>query len=79
MTKSFTTLAAALVATVTFGGAALAAGDYYEGASKTPVHSRVDRVQTGSINNNNNADFVRQDVRQTPDHGDYYEGANRPQ
>jgi Protein of unknown function (DUF680). len=78
MTKSLTAaFAAALVASATFGGAALAAGDYYEGISKDAAASRVDRVQTSSVGER--ADFARQDVRQTPDHGDYYEGANRPQ
>ncbi|WP_395517223.1 hypothetical protein [Pseudorhizobium flavum] len=77
MTKSLTsTLAAALIASATFGGAALADGDYYEGASKTTEASRIDRVQTGSIGDR--AGYADQDVRQTPDRGDYYEGANRP-
>jgi hypothetical protein len=77
MTKSITTLAAALIATAAFGGAALAAGDYYEGAAKDAPNSRIDRVQTGSISDR--AEFASQNVRQAPDRGDYYEGANRPQ
>nr|CAD6420587.1 hypothetical protein REQ54_02121 [Rhizobium sp. Q54] len=78
MTKSLTTtLAAALIASATFGGAALAAGDYYEGISKDAATSRIDRVQTNSVGDR--AELASQDVRQAADHGDYYEGANRPQ
>ncbi|MGW9231164.1 hypothetical protein ACWGPT_09880 [Pseudorhizobium sp. NPDC055634] len=78
MTKSLTTtIAAALIASATFGTAALAAGDYYEGASKNAEASRLDRAHTGSIHDR--AGTVHQDVLQTPDNGDYYTGANRPQ
>ncbi len=66
--------AAALIASASFAGVALAEGDYYEGASKAAA---VDHISTGSI------DQVRQptsrDNRQfATDHGDYYTGANRP-
>ena len=79
MTKSLTsTIAAALLASVTFGGAALAAGDYYEGASQNTVrHSQIDRTQTGSIGDRDQR-FTSAPA-QTLDHGDYYEGANRPE
>ena len=79
MTKSLTsTIAAALLASVTFGGAALAAGDYYEGASQNTVrHSQIDRTQTGSIGDRQERTSAA--PTRTLDHGDYYTGANRPQ
>jgi hypothetical protein len=70
MTKFIIT---ALTASVAFGSAALAAGDYYEGASKDrPV--AVDTIYTGSIAGAHQA--FEQPV--AIDSGDYYEGANRP-
>jgi hypothetical protein len=76
MTKSLTsTLAAALIASVAFGGAALAGGDYYTGASKDAA-GQIDRVQTSSVGDRGS--FTHQEVAQTVDSGDYYEGANRP-
>ena len=79
MTKSLTsTIAAVLLASVTFGGAALAAGDYYEGASQNNVrHSQIDRTQTGSIGDRDPRGSAAS--AQTVDRGDYYTGANRPQ
>jgi hypothetical protein len=67
------TLAAALIASASFAGAALADGDYYEGVSKAPA---VDHIQTGSIaqHGQQNAQAVPASVNQ----GDYYDGANRP-
>lgn len=67
------TFAAALIASASFAGAALAEGDYYDGASKAPV---VDHIQTGSVAQNG-----QQNARDIPapvGHGDYYDGANRP-
>ena len=79
MTKSLTsTIVAALLASVTFGGAALAAGDYYEGASQNNVrHSQIDRTQTGSIGDRDQPGSAAS--AQVVDHGDYYDGANRPE
>ena len=77
MTKSLTsTIAAALIASAAFGGAALADGDFYTGASKEATN-QLDRVHTSSIGDRSYAD--QQVIAQTVDNGDYYEGANRPQ
>ena len=73
MTKSLT-LAAALLASTAFGSAAFAGGDYYEGATKSPIVT-IDRTQTGSIDNVG----AQAQVAQVVDHGDYYEGASRPE
>ncbi|MGK6317529.1 hypothetical protein [Neorhizobium sp. DT-125] len=67
------TLAAALIASASFAGAALAEGDYYEGVSKAPV---VDHVQTGSVAQNSQQHA--QAVPAPVEDGDYYAGANRP-
>ena len=76
MTKSLaSTIAAALIASASFGGAALAAGDYYEGASKTTAASHIDRTQTNSIADQRAA----QAPDQTVDRGDYFVGATRPE
>ncbi|MCB5202876.1 hypothetical protein LH464_10380 [Neorhizobium sp. T786] len=77
MTKSLTsTFAAALIASVAFGGAALAGGDYYAGASKEAA-GHIDRVQTNSVGDRGS--FTHREVTPTADSGDYYEGANRQQ
>jgi hypothetical protein len=82
VTKSLTsTFAAALIASAAFGGAALASsGDYYQGSSAQPAAS-VDLFQTSSVGERSiQHDGVSfQLASQTPDNGDYYEGANRPQ
>jgi len=73
MTKITSAIAAALIASASFATAALAEGDYYEGASK--ASATVDHVQTGSIAKD------QQNAHQIPapvGRGDYYEGANRP-
>ncbi|TKT46318.1 hypothetical protein FDR95_22795 [Rhizobiaceae bacterium LC148] len=75
MTKSLAIIAA-VVASTTFGGAALAAGDYYQGADKNVSESHVDARHTGSINSGNHSVLAQND--QTINRGDYYEGANRP-
>jgi homoserine kinase len=73
MTKITSAIAAALIASASFASAALAEGDYYEGASK--ASSTVDNVQTGSIaGGQQNANQIPASV----DRGDYYTGANRP-
>ena len=72
--------AAALAGSTAFGGAALASGDYYPGAS-SEAPAAVDTFQTSSINNGPLLANDRSTVEvasQSPDHGDYYEGANRP-
>lgn len=47
------TFAAAMIASASFAGAALAEGDYYQGASKAQAtvqtNGKVDNVRTGSI------------------------------
>ncbi|KKX28819.1 hypothetical protein [Rhizobium sp. LC145] len=75
MNKSFA-LVAALVASAAYGSAALAAGDYYQGADKNASQSHVDARHTGSINSGNHSVLAQND--QTINRGDYYEGANRP-
>ncbi|OHV75694.1 hypothetical protein [Rhizobium sp. LCM 4573] len=75
MTKSLA-LVAALVASAAYGSAALAAGDYYQGADKNASQSHVDARHTGSINSGNHSVLAQND--QTVNRGDYYEGANRP-
>ncbi|CDZ48201.1 MULTISPECIES: hypothetical protein [Neorhizobium] len=85
MTKMTSALAAALIASVSFAGAALAEGDYYQGVQKTApsVSTSIDRTNTGSIdrqdgklpfNNGGGRDNRISDL----DSGDYYSGANRP-
>ena len=77
MTKSLaSTIAAALIATASFGGAAIASGDYYEGVSHNAVANGIDRTQTNSIGEHQQP--LTQAPVQTVDHGDYYEGPNRP-
>ncbi|MCB5202878.1 hypothetical protein LH464_10390 [Neorhizobium sp. T786] len=80
MTKSLTsTFAAALIASAAFGSAALASGDYYQGADAQPAAS-VDIFQTSSVGERSiQRDGVSVQVaNQAVDRGDYYEGANRP-
>jgi len=67
-------IAAALIASASFAGAALANGDYYEGVSKDHA-SVVDTAHTGSVAQNVQQG---QDIPAQPSHGDYYDGANRP-
>jgi hypothetical protein len=83
MTKMTSALAAALIASVSFAGAALAEGDYYQGAQKTGPATTIDRLNTGSIdrqdgklpfNNGGGRDNRASDL----DSGDYYSGVNRP-
>jgi len=86
MTRITSAIAAALIASVSFAGAALAEGDYYQGVQKTsPAATSIDRTNTGSIridrkdgqlpfNNGGGRDNRASDLNS----GDYYSGANRP-
>jgi len=51
MKTVLSTLAAAMIASASFAGVALAEGDYYEGVAKSQVsaNAKVDNVNTGSI------------------------------
>ncbi|CDZ29347.1 hypothetical protein [Neorhizobium galegae] len=71
MTKITSAIAAALIASASFASAALAEGDYYEGASK--ASATVDHVQTGSI-----AQDQQNQIQADVNSGDYFDGANRP-
>jgi hypothetical protein len=86
MTKITSAIAAALIASASFATAALAEGNYYDGATppsagqQVPAthrdHNAVSYGYTGSIANSAQG----RDVNGTVDlnRGDYYEGANRP-
>ncbi|CAN7423005.1 hypothetical protein [Neorhizobium sp. LjRoot104] len=75
MTRISSAIAAALIASASFGSAALAEGDYYQGVQKNaPAASAsvtVDHISTGSIGQN---DKLQADVNS----GDYFDGAQRP-
>ncbi|MCQ1835928.1 hypothetical protein [Neorhizobium galegae] len=73
MTRISSAIAAALIASASFATAALAEGDYYQGAQKNApaASATVDRISTGSIGEN---DKLQADVNS----GDYFDGANRP-
>jgi hypothetical protein len=80
MTKSLTHAVAALIAFAAFGSAALASGDYYQGVYPEAA-AAVDTFQTSSIRDASRAprhDAAVQVAGESVDHGDYYEGANRP-
>ncbi|MCQ1571326.1 hypothetical protein NFO65_11275, partial [Neorhizobium galegae] len=51
MTRISSAIAAALIASASFGSTALAEGDYYQGAQKNApaASATVDRMSTGSI------------------------------
>jgi len=74
MTRISSAIAVALIASASFASAALAEGDYYEGASK--ASAAVDQVQTGSIGQK--ADARKADIQAGVNSGDYFDGANRP-
>lgn len=68
------TLSAVMIASIAFGTAARAEGDYYEGASKNKSNA-VDTINTASISlNSASADHQAATINS----GDYYDGANRP-
>ncbi|CAD7026816.1 hypothetical protein REJC140_02421 [Pseudorhizobium endolithicum] len=80
MTKSLTPVAAALIASAAFGTAALASGEYYQGLYPEAA-ATVDTFQTSSVREASTAprqDAAVQVAGETVDHGDYYEGATRP-
>ena len=77
MNRISSAIAAALIASASFGSAALAEGDYYQGAQKNApaASATVDHISTGSIAKD------QQSANQIPapiGRGDYFEGANRP-
>ncbi|MEN3148103.1 hypothetical protein ABCW43_12355 [Neorhizobium sp. IRAMC:178] len=74
MTRITSAIAAALIASASFATAALADGDYYEGASK--ASAIIDQVQTGGIGQK--ADTRTANVQADVNSGDYFDGANRP-
>ncbi len=74
MTKITSAIAAAFIASASFSTAALAEGDYYDGASK--ASATVDQVQTGSIGQK--ADAWKANIQVDVNSGDYFDGANRP-
>ncbi|WP_105381971.1 DUF680 domain-containing protein [Neorhizobium alkalisoli] len=87
MTKITSAFAAALIASVSFAGAALAEGDFYQGTQKgAPAASAsVDTTRTGSIQANRNEGQLlfsnggsRDNRGSDLNSGDYYEGVNRP-
>lgn len=81
------TIAATLIASASFAGAALAGnGDYYEGVRPDQAAQSLHRMQstsygyTGSISRaygvDPRANWISAEAG--PDRGDYYEGVNRP-
>ncbi|CDZ28223.1 hypothetical protein [Neorhizobium galegae] len=74
MTKITSAIAAAFIASASFATAALAEGDYYDGASK--ASATIDQVQTGSIGQK--ADAQKANIQADVNSGDYFDGANRP-
>ncbi|WP_117191656.1 hypothetical protein [Rhizobium terrae] len=72
MTKITSAIAAAFIASASFGSVALAEGDYYDGVSK--AGTAVDNVQTASIGQKADAQKLQSDINS----GDYFNGANRP-
>ncbi|CDZ40592.1 hypothetical protein NOJ28_10445 [Neorhizobium galegae] len=74
MTKITSAIAAAFIASASFATAALAEGDYYDGASK--ASATIDQVQTGSIGQK--ADAQKANIQADVNSGDYFNGANRP-
>jgi hypothetical protein len=87
MTKITSALAAALIASVSFAGAALADGDYYQGTQKNvpAASTSVDATRTGSIQAHRNEGQLlfsnggsRDNRASDLDSGDYYDGVNRP-
>ncbi len=80
MTKPLSPVIAAIIVSAAFGGTALASGDYsYQGAYPEAV--AVDTFQTSSIRGASDLAGESKAVQvaaEPVDHGDYYEGANRP-
>jgi hypothetical protein len=88
MTKITSAFAAALIASASFAGAALAEGNYYEGVTPkgAPAASAsVDATRTGSIQADRNEGQLlfsnggsRDNRGSDLNSGDYYDGVNRP-
>jgi hypothetical protein len=86
MTRITSAFAAALIASASFAGAALADGDYYEGAQKSAASPSIDSTSTGSIHTDDryngklpfNNGGSRDNRASGLNSGDYYSGANRP-
>lgn len=84
MTRITSAIAATLIASASFAGAAMAAeGKYYEGVAPRSQqnvvvrnHSALDYGYTGSISNASRAQH--NEIIPVPNRGDYYEGVNRP-
>ncbi|MDR6816748.1 hypothetical protein J2X76_001921 [Neorhizobium sp. 2083] len=78
MTRISSAIAAALIASASFGSAALAEGDYYQGIQKNApaASAAVDRTSTGSIGQT--ADARKANIQADVNSGDYFDGANRP-
>jgi len=81
------TLAAALIASASFAGAALAGGDYYEGIWPNQDHKTqsVHQAPSGSYGYTGSISSAHQRANQfaaappkTVGSGDYYQGVNRP-
>ena len=77
--------AAALIASATFAGAAMAQSTQYQPYAESPPNlddTSVDRTTTGSIYSNdvwmNRGTMANTDIDNSQDRGDYYEGAMRP-
>ncbi|CAD7026836.1 hypothetical protein REJC140_02424 [Pseudorhizobium endolithicum] len=79
-------IAAAVIASATFAGSALAQSTQYEPYAESPPSlddTRVDTMSTGSINGDQTWMMRSQNMGDTTvdrsqDTGDYYEGALRP-
>jgi hypothetical protein len=82
MTKITSAIAAALIASASFVTAALADGNYYEGATPPSAGEQhpAKHQDKGSVSYNYTGSISRsqQFNDQTVNSGDYYEGANRP-
>ncbi len=84
MTRFTSAFAAALIASASFAGVALAEdGEYYEGVSPNHQTQSIHRLQSGSYGYTGSVVRGHDSARWTasveaPDHGDYYQGANRP-
>jgi len=76
--------AAALIASATFAGGAMAQSTQYQPYAESPPNlddTSVDRTTTGSIypmNGMNRGTMSNTDIDNSQDRGDYYEGALRP-
>ena len=82
-----TGIAAALIASATFAGGAVAQDMYGNTQGRAPnldQNEAVDTMSTGSVRNDNgyrygNNSSVGAGIYSSPNRGDYYEGVLRPQ